>query len=251
MMSPRVFSQIKEIRPESEESYRNIFLTIDIDWADDAVINDTIDIVERAEVEATWFITHDSEVISRLRMNPKFELGIHPNFNFLLDGDSRNGANYRSIIETLMSIVPEAKSLRSHSLVTSTKLLQLMPEFGLSHESNHFIPLESCEDLRPYRVWNKVVRIPHAFEDDLFLLSPTSEATGGYESVTSHIKRFFDGSRGIRVVDFHPIHVFLNTEDLVRYERTRNIHRIPEELVKHRYSGEGIRSALETLLGLR
>lgn len=249
-MSSKLFSQLKEIRPEKKGSYRNLFLTIDIDWADDAVVNDTIDIIERAEVEATWFITHDSGFINRLRMNPKFELGIHPNFNFLLDGDPRNGDNYRSVIEKLMRIVPEAKSLRSHSLVTSTKLLELMPEFGLSHESNHYVPLESCEDLRPYRVWNQVVRIPHAFEDDLFLLSGIGLNPIEQDSFTKHIKRFLDRSKGVRVLDFHPIHVFLNTENLNRYERTRKIHRIPEELVKHRYSGEGTRSALEALLGL-
>lgn len=51
------------------------------------------------------------------------------------------------------------------------------------------------------------------------------------------------------VVDFHPIHVFLNTESLDRYERTRSLHQNPKELIKHRYEGYGTRNRLLELLG--
>ena len=55
---------------------------------------------------------------------------------------------------------------------------------------------------------------------------------------------------GFHVFDFHPIHVFLNTESLDRYERTRSIHQNPKELIKHRYQGHGTRSWLMELLEL-
>jgi len=55
---------------------------------------------------------------------------------------------------------------------------------------------------------------------------------------------------GLKVFDFHPIHVFLNTELLDRYDRTRHLHQKPGELIKHRFDGEGIRIRLLELLAL-
>jgi hypothetical protein len=54
----------------------------------------------------------------------------------------------------------------------------------------------------------------------------------------------------LSVFDFHPIHVFLNTEHLDRYELTRDLHQNPEELIKNRYEGEGTRTKLLNLLRL-
>jgi len=240
------FARISDIVPEKPETYGSIFLTIDIDWANDEVINQTIDIIEKANVEATWFITHNTPIISRLAANPKFELGIHPNFNFLLDGDFRNGSDIRSIIENLIEIVPNAKSLRSHSLFTSTKLLQLMPNYGLTHESNIYIDRCNLNQLKPFRIWNDVIRVPHSFEDDLFLLTHNSYSP----TFNNYMKDYIFNNDNVRILDFHPIHVFLNTEKISRYESTRSIHNNPEELIKYRYKGEGTRTALEILLRL-
>ena len=68
------FFNLSEIFPDDPKTYRGIFLTFDIDWADDDVIGDTIDLVEKAEVKATWFVTHQTPLLDRLRDNPKFEL---------------------------------------------------------------------------------------------------------------------------------------------------------------------------------
>lgn len=241
------FAKISDIVPKIKSTWHDcIYVTIDIDWANDEVINDTIDILEKFDIAATWFITHQTPVLNRLRRNSNFELGIHPNFNFLLDGDFRNGNSIRSIIEGLLEIVPEAKSLRSHSLVTSTKLLQIMPEYGLTHESNLYINRDSVSNIEPFCIWNSVVRVPHSFEDDLFLLMQNSLSC----SFNTYIKNYIHSSSSIRILDFHPIHIFLNTESIDRYECTRNIHNSPKELINNRYVGEGIRTAFETLLGL-
>ena len=81
---------------DNESSWEDaIFLTFDIDWAHDSLLADTIDFVEAAGVNAICLITHDTLPLDRLRANPKFELGIHPNFNFLLEGDGHNGLNAR------------------------------------------------------------------------------------------------------------------------------------------------------------
>jgi hypothetical protein len=182
-----------------------------------------------------------------LQGNPKFELGIHPNFNSLLNNDHANGKNARQVIENLLKIVPNAQCLRSHSLVSSSKLLQMMPEYGLTHESNLFLPPESCNDLVPFRIWNGVIRIPHIYEDDYSLLS--SENRHG--SVSNNIIEYCKKNIGLRVLSFHPIHVFLNTENLDRYECTRKFHLHHEQLINYRYAGKGIRTTLESLLRIQ
>lgn len=80
------FKTLTSIEVKSSRSITGtLYLTFDIDWACDGVLADTIDLVEEADVCATWFVTHDTPLLKRLRENPKFELGIHPNFNNILE----------------------------------------------------------------------------------------------------------------------------------------------------------------------
>ncbi|MBK6792139.1 MAG: hypothetical protein IPG80_06265 [Anaerolineales bacterium] len=62
------FKNISSIVVNEELSWKDkIFLTFDIDWAHDDVLNDTIDLVEEANIAATWFVTHETPLLSRLR----------------------------------------------------------------------------------------------------------------------------------------------------------------------------------------
>ena len=214
-----------------------IFLTFDIDWAHDDVLEDTITLVEQAKVAATWFVTHDTPFLERLRSNSIFELGIHPNFNFLLQGDPRNGATAEEVVDRLLEIVPEAKSVRSHSMTQSSGLLQLFLVKGLTHDCNFFIPEQAGIALNPWHLWNGMIKVPYFWEDD---------ATCLYDCNTPVLELI--NRPGLRVFDFHPIHVFLNTESLERYERTRSLHQKPQELIKQRYKGYGTRNRLLKLL---
>lgn len=213
-----------------------IVLTLDIDWACDEVLADSIDLVERAGAPATWFVTHDTPLLERLRANDNFELGIHPNFNPLLDGDGNVNSAER-IIDKILAIVPEAVSVRSHSMVQSSRLLELFRRKGLRFDCNHFIPEQSGILLKPWRLWNGMMKVPHFWEDD---------ATCIYQEGTA--VRDLVWRNGLKVFDFHPIHVFLNTEDLARYERTRSLHTSATELAQYRFHGFGTRTQLLDLL---
>ncbi len=233
------FSRLSDIDPANQASWEGkIFLTFDIDWACDEVINDSIALVESAGVAATWFVTHDTPLLQRLRSNPAFELGIHPNFNFLLEGDPRNGATAAEVLDRLLAIVPEANTIRSHCMTQSSTLLDLFRHKGLTHDSNHFIPAHVQPRLHPWRLWNGMVRAPYFWEDDIHCLYEDPQAL---TRALSHT--------GLRVFDFHPIHVFLNTEDMDRYEQTRALHRKPAELLRHRNKKQpGARNHLIQLL---
>lgn len=218
------------------------YLSIDIDWAHDDVLADTIDLVEEYRVPVTWFVTHDTPLLARLRSHPDFELGIHPNFNFLLSGDGRAGRDAIEVVDRMMAIVPEAKSVRSHSTTQNSGLLDLFARRGLTHECNTFIPIQSGMALKPWRLWNELTRVPYCWEDDVVCLY-------GPESGHWPMNRLI-GVEGIKVFDFHPVHIFLNTEHMDRYEMTRAWHRAPQELRAHRYVGEGTRTRFLEFLRL-
>ena len=72
-----------------------------------------------------------------------------------------------------------------------------------------------------------MIKVPHFWEDDAECIYKTR--TSMHDSLAHE---------GIKVFDFHPIHVFLNTEDPTRYDKTREFHSIPEELLKYRFKGK-------------
>jgi hypothetical protein len=219
-----MFATIKTITLLDETSWKDkVFITLDIDWCHDNILNDSIDLLEKYDVSATWFVTHDTPILYRLRENSNFELGIHPNFNFLLQGDIRNGRNSEEVVDRLMELVPDATSVRSHSMLQSSELFELFAQKGLTHECNHFIPAQSGINLEPWQLWNSMIKIPYFWEDDVACLY------GDETAMSVLVQR-----SGIRVFDFHPIHVFLNTAHLETYEQTRGIHRVPEQLIKKR-----------------
>jgi len=233
------FENIKHILSEDKNTWANKnFITLDIDWCHDEILIDAIEILEKYDVAATWFVTHNSPILDRLRENKKFELGIHPNFNFLLEGDHRNGRTADEIIDRLMELVPEAKSVRSHSMTQSSPLIDLFNKKGLTHECNHFIPAQSGIQLRPWRLWNSIQKVPYFWEDDLHCLF-NDNVDPALLMETS----------GLSVFDFHPIHVYLNTKTLQLYEQTRHIHRNPTELLKERcIDSLGVREVLIRIL---
>lgn len=234
-----IFENIKNIDVNNLESWQNkIFLTFDIDWCSDEVLSYTLDIIEKYNIKATFFVTHETKLLERMRKNPNIELGIHPNFNPLLNGDFRYGKNIDDVIKYYKRIVPEAVSVRSHSMTQSSPVLDSFEKFGLLYDCNTFIPYSSNIELKPYKHWTeKLIKIPYFWEDDvrcIYKWEWTVEKFIGYKS--------------IKVFDFHPIHVYLNTEHLDRYEKSREWHNCEENLPKHRYESYGTQSFLVDLI---
>jgi putative ubiquitin-RnfH superfamily antitoxin RatB of RatAB toxin-antitoxin module len=216
------------------------FLTVDMDWAHDDVMRDTHSILTAANVTSTWFVTHDSPFITELRDDPNVELGIHPNFNQLLAGSQSHGHSALDVVERLLDFVPEAKSVRSHSLVQGSRILDAYRQSGLTHDATHFVEPSAAESPRPWRHWNGLVRVPLTWEDDVACI----QTPGKPRTDTSPAR----GAAGIRQLNFHPVHVFLNTEELGRYERTRPLHCDPKRLEKERHSGVGVRTLLNQII---
>ena len=196
-----LFSKVSSIECDGIETWQDkIFLTFDIDWAHDDVLSDTIDLVELYDVPVTWFVTHDTPVLNRLRDNPRFELGIHPNFNFLLQGSEVGGRSAEDVIEKALETVPEARSVRCHSMAQNSVILNQFKEHGLEYDCNHFIPWHSGIDLKPWKHWNGLIKVPDCGEDDVACIEEGDKPIVELGNLS-----------GLKVFAFHPIHIFLNT----------------------------------------
>ncbi|WP_293865651.1 hypothetical protein [uncultured Alsobacter sp.] len=215
----------------------NLVLTIDIDWAHDTVIADLAGIVAEHGVAATWFVTHDTPVLREITAIPRQDLGLHPNFNPLLDGTG--SGNARAVVGALHDLVPDARCVRGHSLARSSRIAQVLVEHGITHESNHMIPPTVAPALEPWRDFSGLIHAAIRWEDDVRLLDASLGEPADHLGIVCPF-----------VVDFHPIHVFLNTTTIAEYEAARGDARAPEALLsRRRPSGTGgSRDRLLTLL---
>jgi hypothetical protein len=185
----------------------DVVITIDVDWAPDAAIDFTAELLARRGVKATWFLTHDSPAVGRLRARPEqFELGIHPNF---LPGSS-HGATPEEVLDFCMKLVPGALSVRTHALIQSTPLYDLLLR-RTPVRCDASLLLSHARVLEPFEYQWKgttLLRVPYHWEDDIEMLRdrPAWDLASAM------------GAEGLRVFDFHPIHVFLNSADMAPYE---------------------------------
>lgn len=208
--------------------------TADIDWAPEEVIEDTLHLFEEFDVPCTLFATHKSEAL--LNSNSDlFEIGIHPNFNSLLKGE---GGNPDTILNDLMDIYPKAQGVRSHSLTQNGWLLSKFKEIGMLYELNHFMPY--FKSLSPFMLWCGLLRIPFNWEDDYHFALNYSFDDCGIELSENNFSIF----------NFHPIHIYLNSENNDRFLNVKNDMENIKLLNENRNSGttKGTRDILLDLL---
>jgi hypothetical protein len=212
-------------------------LTLDLDWAADEVVRDALGLVADFDIPATWFVTHATPVIDEIRAAGRHEIGWHPNFNPLLDGVGVPGAI--QLISQMSALAPGAKSWRSHSVVRSSRLAAMMREAGVSHDSNMLIPPRVAPGLWPWRDCLDLVQVPIRWADDTRMM----DAAFGEPVDALGVVRLL-------TVDFHPIHLFLNTVVMDDYQRARPAFGDVERLkaLRRPEGSGGARDRLVTLL---
>ena len=210
------------------------------------MIAECIHLCQRAGAKATFFATHQTDILNDIASDPSFELGIHPNF---MQGSS-HGTDPRDALEACLKFAPSSRSIRTHCLYQWTGLFHLIDnEFTqIDVDASLFLPLHG--NLQPTYFFSSrnsrgIVRVPTFWEDDLF----------AYWQGWSWDSPVPIGS-GVRVFAFHPVHVALNMADLNAYEALKtsvagqpfqSITRDQTKLLKN--AGEGTTSFLERLLG--
>ena len=221
-------------------------ITLDIDWAPDYAIDFAASLLIEAQVRATWFVTHDSPAVRRLRHHSNlFELGIHPNF---LPGTT-HGKTDSEILSHCMELVPQARVVRTHGLVQTSNLLEkIIDETPVRLDVSLFLPHAAALEPVMYYWENqkRLVRLPYMWEDDFEMVRPD-----GIWDLGSLIER----GTGLMIMDFHPIHVFLNSVTPSTYRSVRalgNLADLSEEdvrgyIAQGRGAGYAFRSAIERM----
>lgn len=194
--------------------FKECLLTFDTDWAPDFVIHYVIEKLIEKNIRATWFITHDSPITKKIiEKKDLFEVGIHPNFF----PTSTQGQNEDEVMKYFEKFMPNTKIIRTHALFQSTFLLRkLVKEYDI--EIDVSLLLSHTPNLIPHKIFlgenlKDLIRIPFFWEDDLEMYNPYS---------TWELKNNLCSENGIKIFNFHPIHIFLNSRNIKNYESLKN-----------------------------
>jgi hypothetical protein len=184
-------------------------LTFDVDWAPDWSVQETLEILAESGASATFFVTHASPTIGMIAA-AGHEIGIHPNFQRA----STQGTDPGRIVGNLLELVPDARVMRTHGLIQGSLLLS---------EVLRAFP-QICYDLSllTYRFahsgwfnWRLrdagMQRINYVWEDD-FAFEDVEHDWAEYRPISS-----------VDVLDFHPIHISLNSRTGEKYERMKDM----------------------------
>lgn len=221
-----------------------VCLTVDVEWAHPDVLADLVGLIDAAGIRATFFVTHAGVGL------PHHERGLHPNFR--RDGDSHRAwiaahpaaaadaldrDLHQFVLDRTLAFAPEARGVRTHSLYADSTLLPRYRERGIEYDCTARLPLVA--GLRPVWQQHDVLAIPTFYADHFDL---HTQATGFR----------LDGLRldqaGVKVLDFHPNMVFINAVSDEHYQSTRQFYHDPEQLLRLRHGGRGVRTLLVELL---
>lgn len=204
-----------------------IVLSLDVDWAPDAVMEPVLDAMRAAGVKCTFFATHASPLLMGLD-DPNVEVGLHPNF-------LGNNGDYDTPLSQLTAAYPNARGGRSHALYVSSHILRLYKKHGLSYESNNFMPMH--QHLHPMMRFERFVSIPFYWSDDRL------EVYSWFDVEALRLDE-----PGLKVLNFHPIHVFMNTSSEGHYLSWKQHYQDPDALRAHIGEGAGVGSLFHAVL---
>jgi hypothetical protein len=221
-----------------------IAVTFDVDWAPDWAIDECRSLCEQYGRPATFFVTHESDLLRSLVADKTVEVGLHPNFL----PKSTHGSETRSVLDHCLKLVPDARCMRTHSLVQSSPIFATILEHypQIETDVSLFLPLHpGLQPIDLYLNGKRLTRLPYFWEDDVFAEWPNWE----WEPIQPN------SIPGLMIYDFHPLLVALNVRDLSPYRRLRQVANgkpyhtlLRSDVAPHRHLGPGARTFLEKLL---
>jgi hypothetical protein len=183
-------------------SQNYVVLTMDQDWCHTSVLEETINIFESLKLPATVFVT---DFTQKWSSTENLEWGVHPNFA----PDSTQGLSVEAIILKADSSVENCTSWRSHSLFTSTKILDEVSRLTDWKIENNFYSPKATKINYDIFPGTSITRIPLHWEDDLELR--------GKVTAVDYLRSTYPESNSVVVFNFHPIHLILNSESMQTY----------------------------------
>lgn len=181
----------------------NYHITFDLDWCPDSAVALCLELLDQSGVKATFFTTHHTDMNDEI-VRKGHTLGIHPNFL----SNSSQGKTPEAVLDFCLTLAPDARVVRTHSLVQSTPLLLKMfkhcpqLEIDMSTFTYRAKHVERCK-------WTfggaALQRINYNWEDDAEFENQRFDWT----------TPCFCGETTI--FNFHPIHVLLNSSTSESY----------------------------------
>jgi hypothetical protein len=181
-----------------------VVITADQDWAPEWAAGVFINAVEDLQIPVHCFRTNKTKSIDDAQGRGVITNGWHPNFKPF----SSHGKDYAEVIDTMTSMFPDCTTVRCHSYFESTEIWQLLFKAGIRFESHGNTNLEN--NIRPIKMMTGLTRLPVFFEDDCYMPLVRDEINP---------RRLISGlvQPGLKVLDFHPIHVAMNTPNMKFY----------------------------------
>lgn len=208
-----------------------VCLTSDIDWADEWMIESLFELCDRFNVPVTPFVTHESDAIESRYSGREEDVGVHPNF----DEDSTQGDTIDDVIDRMMDVWPAARCYRTHRFNDSTRIGRKLAAAGFEFDSNLLLHLDSLA--RPVKHNSGTWRYPVFLEDDIYFFE---NSTFSFDHIAPHLK-----TPGIKILNFHPIHVALNTPSQSFYDDVKSAEDVTPAM---KYDGPGTATLLEDIL---
>jgi len=220
----------------------SFIITIDLDWACEPAIEETLDFFEERGVYPTLFITHRSpRVEAGMKM---LEVGLHPFF----DPQSSHGSTIEETVAHVMNLPHNLPAYRCHRFGVCNESTQAMKDAGMKLSSN------VCTDLEvipPFRNRFGMLEVPVFMEDGGYLFQK--------HSLDIHQKLIDAASLpGMKVLLIHPMHFALNTPDFVYMKKIKRSMNRKEwncmsknTLNSLKWKGRGIRNLVIELLHLQ
>jgi hypothetical protein len=213
-------------------------LTFDHDWAPDYMVRHCLSILEEYGVKATFLATGASAALLEAAAAGGHEIGLHLN----LAPNSTQGADLPAMIANLRAIYPKAKGNRFHLLGHAYRDLMTLGQAGFAYDI-------SC--LR----FNAPFLLPNWHPDlSMTLLAYCWEDGYAIDGVLPGSAESLDlASPGIKILNFHPLNVFLNNPNEAEKKRFQADNPRLEDVTeatarRYRNTGPGAETALRSIL---
>lgn len=200
-----------------------------------------MDICARAGIPASFYATHQSDILREIERDSRFELGIHPNFL----PQSSHGITHIDVLKSCLDFAPAATSMRTHCLYQSSPMFMTVMDKCPQIKVDASLYLPGHPNLQPVDFHilrtHKIRRVPYFWEDDGFAETPNADWSEPPISTP-----------GLNVYAFHPVHVALNTASLSNYgalKRSTPLSRAtPADIEGFINRGPGTRTYLKELV---
>lgn len=218
-----------------------MIVTIDVDWACEPAIEETLSFLEEKKITPTIFTTHNSAVIQS-SIN-KIDVGLHPYFGI----NSSHGSTIKDVVKYVTDLPHNLSVFRCHRFAICNTSKQAMVEAGMLLSSNVCTDLEI---ITPFRDRSGLIEAPIFLEDGGYLWRKhPMKLDKNLESLML--------CDNIKIISIHPMHFAINTptfsymyaiKQSVSRTEWQNMSR--SRLSKLRWNKYGIRNLITELLAL-